>query len=140
MSDGLPEYEFHSGALIELENQIEHGKRLLEELACRLAAIAPLKGRAGNDIVEAEHVREAAAFLFQPISSVARAYPGNPVFISFSHEDEAWVGELAEKLEGADLACFKFNRDIEPATSWADASIEAIRGCKTSLSVVTPRF
>ena len=55
------------------------------------------------------------------------------MFVSYSHSDDAFVVELAEKLEAAGIGCFKADRDIEPASLWTEAIWTAIRDCEVFL-------
>lgn len=143
MSEGPREYEFFNfDAANELEKQSARARRILERLAAHLAATDPQRDPNLKDLVEQEHVHQAARFLFgfATVSGVQTAPTSHCVFVSFSHEDGAFVSDLTERLAEAGITFFKADRDIQPAFHWAEAIWEAIRGCRVFLSVVTPRF
>ncbi len=141
MSEGPRDYDLNFDAANELEEQASRAKRILERLAAHLAATEPRGDPQLNDIVDAEHVRQAAELLLGSIGTPAPSSTRSCcVFISFSHQDEPFVSELVAKLEDARISYFKADRDIQPATDWAEAIWEAIRSCRVFLSVLTPRF
>ncbi len=136
MSAAPRDYHFNSPAADELDRQVIRGKSILEELASYLAAAddGDIPG-----LVEARHVRRAADLLFGrpfdfPSPNAAR------VFVSYSHSDDAFVVELAEKLEATGIGCFKADRDIEPASFWTEDIWTAIRDCEVFLLVVTHKY
>ena len=136
MSDVPHDYHFNSPAADELDRQAIRGRSILEELAAHLAAT---DGDGIPGLVEPQHVSRAADILFGrpldfPSSNAAR------VFVSYSQSDDAFVVELAEKLDTAGIKCFKADRDIEPASIWTEAIWTAIRDCEVFLLVVTHKY
>lgn len=136
MSDALHDFHFNPDAAQELRRQRARAKSTLEKLAAHLAAAddGDIPG-----LVEARHVRRAADLLFgRPFDFPSPNAPR--VFVSYSHSDDAFVVELAEKLEDAGISCFKADRDIEPASLWTEAIWTAIRDCEVFLLVVTHKY
>lgn len=136
MSDALRDSHFNLSASDELKRQVARAKSQLKRLAAHLAVAddGDIPG-----LVEAHHVRRAADLLLGrpidfPSPNAAR------VFVSYSHSDDAFVVELAEKLEAAGIGCFKADRDIEPASLWTEAIWTAIRDCEVFLLVVTHKY
>jgi hypothetical protein len=126
----------NSAAAEELAQQLSRAQSILEQLAAHLSAS---EGADPPGLVEARHVRRAADLLLGrkldfPSSNAPR------VFVSYSHSDDAFVVELAEKLEAAGIKCFKADRDIEPASLWTEAIWTAIRDCEVFLLVVTHKY
>ena len=142
MSEGPREYNLNFQAANELERQSERAKRILGRLAAHLAATQPQRARDFVDLVEREHVLQAAELLYGSVPALHTDAPVPPycVFISFSHADEAFVGELAEKLTASGISHFKADRDIRLAADWGEEIWEAIRGCRVFLPILTPRF
>jgi len=142
MSEGPREYDLNFAAANELEEQASRAKRIIERLAAHLAATEPQHLPQLNDVVDREHVRRAADFLFGSISPATFRRSGRShfVFVSFSHEDEPFVAELTAKLAEAGITFFKADRDIQPASDWGEAIWDAIRGCRVFLPILTPRF
>lgn len=136
MSDAPRDYRFNNSVADELDRQGIRGKSIIEELASHLAFDddGDISG-----LVEPHHVRRAADLLFgRPIEFPSPNAPR--VFVSDSHSDDAFVVELAEKLEDAGISCFKADRDIEPASLWNEAIWTAIRDCEVFLLVVTHKY
>jgi len=142
MSEGPREYELNFDAANELEKQAERAKKILERLAAHLAATEPQRGLEFLDLVEQEHVCQAAELLLgTAYFPAAHATPAlHCVFISFSHEDEAFIEELIDRLAEVGVTYFKADRDVQPVSDWAEAIWEAIGSCRVFLSVLTPRF
>ncbi len=142
MSEGPREHELNFEASDEVALQAERAKGFLEKLAAHLAATQPQRGSHFLDLVEREHVLQAAELLFGPVDVLLADPPLPPrfVFVSFSHEDEAFVGELADKLTAEGISFFKADRDIQPATDWDEEIWAAIRRCRVFLPILTPRF
>lgn len=136
MSDAPRDFHLNSPAAEELERQIGRGKSILEKLAAHLAAA---DGGDVSGLVEPHHVSRAADILFgRPLDFPSPNAPR--VFVSYSHSDDAFVVELAEKLDAAGIKCFKADRDIEPASVWTEAIWTAIRDCEVFLLVVTHKY
>jgi hypothetical protein len=142
MSEGPREREFNFEAADEVALQAERAKGILERLAAHLAATSPQRDPYFLDLVEREHVIQAAELLFGQVKALLDDPPLPPrfVFVSFSHEDEAFVGELADKLIAEGISFFKADRDIQPATDWDEEIWAAIRRCRVFLPILTPRF
>jgi hypothetical protein len=142
MSEEPREYHVHFDASDELDKQTERARLILERLAAHLAATAPQRDPQFKDLVEREHVQQAAELVLgsRATSEAQLVSPARAVFVSFSHEDEAFVGELTKKLTEAGITHYKADRDIRPATDWGEAIWEAIRSCRVFLCILTPRF
>ena len=142
MSDGPLDYHLNLAAATELEKQTQRAKRILERMAAHLAANQPDVDGNLEDLVEQQHVRQAAELLFGSVEGSASELAPDPnyVFISFSHNDDAFVAELTNGLTKAGVAWFKADRDIRPASEWGEAIWRAICDCRIFLSVLTPRF
>lgn len=138
--DGPRKYHLNFSAADELEKQAQRAKSILERLAAHLAATEPRRSGPLKDLVEKEHVRRAADLLFGVKPKAAESAAGHCVFISYSHDDSAFIKDLGEKLTQAGLTYFISDRDIAPASDWSERIWEAIRGCRVFLSVLTPRF
>ena len=136
MSDAPPDFHLNNFASEELERQLGRAESILQELAAHLAATA---GGEIPGLVEEHHVRRAADLWFgRPFDFPSPNAPR--VFVSYSHSDDEFVVELAEKLEAAGIRCFKADRDIEPASLWTEAIWTAIRDCEVFLLVVTHKY
>lgn len=136
MSDAPHNSHLNSAAAQELVQQLSRAESVLERLATHLAAA---DGGDIPDLVEPHHVRRAADLLFgRPFDFPSPNAPR--VFVSYSHSDDAFVVELAEKLEAAGINCFKADRDIEPASHWNESIWTAIRDCEVFLLVVTHKY
>lgn len=140
MSAGPREYELNFAAANELEEQARRAKRILERLAAHLAASQPQRDPDWRDLVEPEHVRRAAELLFGALAPNEAVIASSSVFVSCSHEDDAFVSELAERLTQAGIDYFKADRDIRPAADWSEVIWQAIRSCRVFVTIVTPRF
>ena len=140
MSEGPRDFDLNYGAANELEKQTSRAKKILERLAAHLAATQPQRHPHLQDLVEQAHVKQAAEILFGSVPATDAVHSSYCVFVSFSHEDEAFIGELATKLTDAGIIHFKADRDIQPASDWGETIWEAIRGCRVFLSILTPRF
>jgi hypothetical protein len=62
------------------------------------------------------------------------------VFVSLSATDEPFARDLTNELSRAKIPYRTAERDIEPASVWAEATWELIRHCKVFLCIVTPEF
>lgn len=129
-------YHLNFSASNELEEQAHRAKLILERIAAHLAAT----GQVGSDLVEERHVAQAADLLFGQERQVVSDSAGHCVFLSYSHEDEAFVDSLAKKLDAVEVSYFKADRDIQVAADWSESIWTAIRSCQVFLSVLTPRF
>ena len=136
------DYHLNFGAANELTTQGRRAERILERLASDLAASEAGRDSNLQDLVEQKHVRQAAELLFGSVGAPPTSSngPARAVFISYSHADEPFVNELAEKLARAGITHFKADRDIRSASDWCEAILDEIRGCRVFLSVLTPRF
>ncbi len=114
----------------------------MERLAADLAANEAGRDSNLRDLVERKHILKAAELLFGSVGAPkpSSSGPARAVFISYSHDDEPFVNELAGKLVRAGITHFKADRDIRTATDWYERLLEEIRGCRVFLSVLTPRF
>ena len=122
MFEGPRKYDLNFQAANELQLQSVRAKAILERLAAHLAATQPDRDPNIHDLVERDHVLQAAELLFDSASAVrADAVSAHCVFISFSHEDQSFVGELTEKLDQAGITYFKADRDIQLASDWGEA-------------------
>lgn len=148
MSERPPDHFLNFDAANELEEQLQRARQLIQWLAARLAASDPRRCSGLEDLVEREHVRRAGEILFRKATTSDFASPPGShadvsrrdVFVSFSHEDEAFASELSQVLDKAAVSHFKADRDLHPASDWAEVIWEAIRECKVFLVVLTPRF
>ena len=134
MPEGPRDFDYNFDAANEVEEQTARARMILTRLAAHLAATDPDRD-ADLDWVEKEHVRQAAEFLFGSADahSLEGAASGRCVFISFSSDDEPFVGELSRDLDAAGVSHFKASRDIRPTVDWSQEIWEAIRGCRVFL-------
>ena len=95
MSEGPREYDLNFDAANELEEQASRAKRVLEQLAAHLAATGPRHNPQLNDIVDREHVCQAAELLFGSIHAATspKGTRSHCIFVSFSHADEPFVAK-----------------------------------------------
>ena len=100
MSDEPLEFHLNLDAATELEKQSQRASRILERMAAHLAANQPAGDANLEDLVEQEHVRQAAELLFGSVDGSASelAPDSKYVFISFCHEDDAFVTEITNRL------------------------------------------
>ena len=145
MCDGPRNVHVNASAANLLALQAERSRQILERLAADFAANDPQRPDEWKDLVEEQHVNQAAEFFF---GSVTRPSPGPDsgqhsaakVFISFSQDDAWFVNDLSERLTEAGVANFKSDRDIRSAADWVETIREAIEGCQIFISILTPQF
>jgi len=143
MSDVPHDYDLHFAATEELDIQVARARTILERLAAHLAATEPRSFDEPKDVVQVEHVQKAAQLLFEAgkVSQPVLPIPaGAEVFISYSQEDADLARLISEKLTEIGVSNFKADRDIQPASDWAESIWEAIRRCSVFLIVLTPKF
>lgn len=139
MSDEPRKFHLNALAADELRKQRDRAGDILETLAAHLAATEP--DREDPELVAEKHVRRAAELLF--CSETARnttELPKRCVFVSFSHEDQPFVGNLIEQLDREGVTHFTANRDIQAAADWSEVIWDAIGSCHVFLLIMTPRF
>lgn len=142
MSAKRLKYHVPLAASDELDRQTRRAGLILERLAAHMAAIEPGRNPDFNDVVEVRHIQQAAESIFGSIDApqAVSDTEHHCVFVSFSHEDEAFVGELCDRLSRIGVSHFKADRDTQPAAEWAESIWDAIRTCRVVLMILTPRF
>lgn len=59
------------------------------------------------------------------------------VFVSYSHKDKPVADAIVAGLENIGIRCWFAPRDITPGSSWGDAIISAIEGCRFMVIVLS---
>jgi hypothetical protein len=59
------------------------------------------------------------------------------VFVSYSHKDKPVADAVVAGLEHKGIRCWMAPRDVTPGTSWGDAIIGAIEGCKIMVVILS---
>jgi hypothetical protein len=115
------EYHFNLGAAEELENQLRRTRSILGRLAAGLAGTDPKRPPELRDLVERQHVLQAAEVLFGPdvasttLEALGQHGPGNCVFISYATKDEDCAQELAALLKKVRVSYFMAKQTIPPS-------------------------
>jgi hypothetical protein len=60
------------------------------------------------------------------------------VFLSYSREDFAFAGRLAEDLSGAGMTAWLDKRDISPGQRWDSAVESGLTGSNCVLAILSP--
>lgn len=140
MSEIPPNVFWHAEAESEFEEQHARGGEALRSLAGELAAADHNRPEHLLDIVEQMHVRRAGDLLIEAareLGVAAARGTGAPIFISYSTRDQRFVDELQEDLRRQGVASFVANRSIRTAADWAESILQAVRGCRVMVLVVT---
>jgi hypothetical protein len=125
---------FSLDAGTEFEERIRYAENFLRDCALRLAEDDK------SEIVQVEHLRQAAALLFLEAHLPQKVPARSRIYVSHSHEDKAFVDELTKCLAAAKLSYRKADKDIQLAEDWATSNWKLISDCGIFLCVVTPRY
>jgi len=125
-------FSFDAGT--EFEERITYAEDFLRDRANRFAEDDK------SEIVQVEHLRQAAALLFNEAHLPQKVPARSRIYVSHFHEDKAFVDELTKKISRAKLSYRKADQHTQVGDNWAEANWNLISGCKIFLCVVTHAY
>jgi hypothetical protein len=137
------EYHLNFEGSNALEEQLERIRRVLGRLAAGLAGMDPDRPADLRDLVERQHVLQAADLLLgpnvadKPLETLARRGSGKCVFISYATKDEDFARELAARLKKVHVSYFMAKQTIPAAAEWAVYIWQAITGCQVFVPLLS---